>query len=226
MRMSLEPAQLAAYVGHQLDALAPDAEGTQRALERFLPRTLERVEHCFSRIANKYFSDGEGVRFDHLHTDQYAMFLYYLANTVWRESADRQLAGRLYVLNKALHSLDAYYEVALPDIFMLVHPLGTILGRATYADYLVVYQGCTVGSTPRAHAFPVIGERVVVFGNTMILGQCDIGHDSVIAAGSLLINTDVPADSLAVGRHPKVTIRPAKDTFHSHYFRVPTSDHE
>ena len=28
-----------------------------------------------------FFADGEDARFHHLHTDQYAMFLYYLANT-------------------------------------------------------------------------------------------------------------------------------------------------
>ena len=35
----------------------------------------------------------------------------------------------------------------MPDIFMVVHPLVTIVGKVDYKDYLVVYQNCTIGSS-------------------------------------------------------------------------------
>ena len=41
------------------------------------------------------------------------------------------MKDKLFLLNKALHGCDIYYEVALPSVFLLVHPLGTVLGRAS-----------------------------------------------------------------------------------------------
>ena len=43
---------------------------------------MARLEHCFSQVDNRYFFDGQRAVFDHLHGDQYAMWLYLLANYI------------------------------------------------------------------------------------------------------------------------------------------------
>ena len=93
---------------------------------------FQRIEFCFSKINNKYFFDGTNSVFNHLNGDQYAIFLYYLSNTLFRLNQDTNLCSKLYLLNKALHGLDAFYEVQLPDIFMVIHPISTVLGRGKY----------------------------------------------------------------------------------------------
>ena len=74
------------------------------------------------------------------------MFLYFLSQE-YKSDENEELASRFYLLNKYLFGIDIYYEVNLPKIFMFIHPVGTVLGRAEYNDYLVVYQRCGVGSS-------------------------------------------------------------------------------
>jgi serine O-acetyltransferase len=220
MRLSLESKQLTAYVARQLESGFPDGEVKTEALERYVSRALERTEHCFARVNNKYFFDGKQTVFNHLHSDQYAMFLYYLSNTIWRLNGDVALASKVYCLNKSLHALDAFYEVGLPDVFSLVHPVGTVLGRGRYADYFVAYQRCTVGSN-LAGEYPVMEKGVILFGGSMVIGQCHLGQDCKVAAGSLLMDVDVRAGHVAFGRHPEVCFKPSRRNLRELWFRAP-----
>ena len=52
---------------------------------------------------------------------------------------DIEVAVWWYRQNRIQHSIDLFYEVDLPQHVMYVHPVGTVLGRATYGDYLCVY---------------------------------------------------------------------------------------
>ena len=84
MQCSLGRADLSDYVKAQMRYLFPD-DWKLDELPAFANRALERLEYCFSRLRLKGFYDSEGPRFNHLHSDQYAIFLYYLANTAHRE---------------------------------------------------------------------------------------------------------------------------------------------
>ena len=139
---------LCLYVVGQLNSFFPDRNPvSSKFLASVLPQTLDRVEFCFSHVADRYFFDGKTVFFSHLHGDQYGMFLYYLSNTIYRGGGDPSVCAKLFALNKALHGVDAFYEVELPDVFRWVHPLGTVLGRGTYGEYFLVYQRCGIGAT-------------------------------------------------------------------------------
>ena len=41
------------------------------------------------------------------------------------------MSDKLYALNKAMASVDLFYQVELPDIFTFDHPLGSVMGRAS-----------------------------------------------------------------------------------------------
>jgi len=140
--MLMSSSDLAVYVGRQLDSMFPVAEVPASELRVYVDAALERLEVCFSALHLKYFQEEGASRFDPLHTDQYAMFLWYLGNAVWRLRGDERLAARVYALNKALHAVDIFHEVELPDIWCLQHPVGAVLGRASYGDYFCFYQGC------------------------------------------------------------------------------------
>lgn len=204
IRTSLPVAALAALAARQVNNLFPDGDDLSAdALMQSAERALERLEHCFSRVANKYFFDGERAVFDHLHGDQYCMWLYFLANQLHRDGAGAAACSKLFLLNKALHGCDLFYEVALPDIFLVVHPLGTVLGRGEYADYLVAYQRCGVGSNH--DVYPRFGEHVTLRPGSSVLGDCTIGHHCQLAAGSLLIDRDLADHSLYIG-NPKTAM--------------------
>ena len=202
MQLLINKSDQISYTAKQLDGLFPFQVGqTEVVLARCIDLVYDRLEYCFSRILNKYYKKDGEVYFSPLITDQYAVFLYFLARTVATEIQNREMADRVYALNKALHGIDVYYEVKLPDIFLLIHTVGTVLGRAQYSDYLVVYHGVTVGGNLELE-YPVIGEGVGLFANCTVIGRSVIGSESMIAAGSLLINQRVPDRNVCFGMYP------------------------
>lgn len=218
MITSLAPDALAAYVAAQMSHFFPDRTVSGAALQGFVNGALERMDHNLSHQNRKYAREGNDVRFDHLHTDQYAAFLYYLSNTIFRLDGDRTLAAKGYALNKALHSLDVFYEVELPPVFVLHHAVGTVLGRASYGNFLFVYQQCLVGVGADGDA-PVLGDGVILFGGSSVIGKCRLGSNVWISAGSLVLDTDVPDDSVVFGRSPETVIKSARRRVETDVFR-------
>lgn len=209
LRASLSASGLARLAAEQANAFFPDGDPIKAdSLEQAVPRALERLEHCFAAVDNKYFFDGEAALFSHLHGDQYAMWLYLLANELFRQGAPASVCAKLFLLNKALHGCDIYYEVELPSIFLLVHPLATVLGRGSYSDYFVSYQRCGVGSNH--DAYPMFGKHVTLRPGSAVLGACRIGEYCQIAAESLVIDRDLPDHSLYIG-NPKTAVVKRQD---------------
>lgn len=206
MRSSLTPQALAAYAAAQVNAMFPDPDMVRADdLRSAVDVALARLDHCFSHVDNKYFFDGETTVFNHLHGDQYAMWLYVLANELHRQGAPASTCSKLFLLNKALHGLDAFYEVELPSVFLLVHPLGTVLGRGRYSDFFVAYQRCGVGSNH--DIYPTFGKHVTLRPGSAVLGACTVGDGCQIATESLLLDRDLPDNTLYIGGPKTATLK-------------------
>jgi serine O-acetyltransferase len=128
-----------------------------------------------------------------------------LSREVFLKSNDLTLAKKIYLLNKALFGLDVFYEVELPPIFLFVHPVGTVLGRAKYSDYLVVYQRVGVGSNHGI--YPTLGEYVTLHPGAMVLGNSQVGNYCSIGAESLIIDKDIPDNSVYIGNPKEYSIK-------------------
>lgn len=178
-------------------------------IEAFMEKALQRTECCFKQYNNKYYYDADNVLFSPYHSGQYSIFLYYLANTIWEESKDRELCSVIYYLNKCLNSVDWFYEIKLPDSFAVEHPIGSVMGRAEYSNHILFYQGCTVGGSKRngKPLYPELGEFVTMFANSSILGACKIGKHVVLGAGTLVKNQDIPDYSMVFGSSPNLIIK-------------------
>lgn len=209
MKLSLERGELAAYVDRQLGYFFPDGGAGRPALDNALATALDRLEHCFLHVGQRYYRrDGQAV-FDHLNTDQYAAFLYLLANTIHRQGGDERVAAKLYGLNKALHALDVFYAVELPAIFCFVHPVGTVIGRGRFQDYFCAYQNVTVGGDLDGN-LPCLGRGVVMYGGSRVVGRSTLGDNVLVSAGTSILGTDVPANSVVSGASPALAFRSAK----------------
>jgi serine O-acetyltransferase len=207
VKSSLVAEGLARLATQQVNTLFPDGE--EIVADNLMPAVLvalERLEHCFSRIDNKYFFDGQQAVFNHLHGDQYAMWLYLLANELYRQGGPASVCSKLFLLNKSLFSCDIFYEVELPSIFLLVHPLGTVLGRGNYSDYFVAYQRCGVGSN--RDVYPTFGKYVTMRPGSAVLGNSAIGENCQIATESLVLDRDLPENSLYIGDPKTARIKP------------------
>ena len=212
MIRTIESNRLAEYVSRQIQLFYPDDHTVNMVdFVKCISAALDRVEYCFQHINNKYYSDKDGkVLFNHLNGDHYATFLYFLSNTVWLDNNDEVLASKIFLLNKALHGVDIFYEVSMPDIFTLIHPIGTVLGRASYGDFMVVYQGCTIGSVV-GKGFPSLGKNLTMYSNSSLLGNCRVGDNVTVGAGSYVINSEIGDNKIIVGQYPDLRELEADD---------------
>jgi len=134
------------------------------------------------------------------------MFLYLLSRSAFLAGADNQLPTKLFLLNKALHAIDAYFEVELPAVFLFVHPLGTVLGRGKYGDYLTVYQRCGVGSNH--DVYPELGRLVTLHPGSSVLGRCKVGDNVSLATDSLLLDCNVESNNVYIGSPRDSLVKP------------------
>jgi serine O-acetyltransferase len=217
MRLSIGSAQIAEYLARQLSNMFPDRQLSAADCARAVDHALQRLDHCFLQVKDKYLPEGAEPYFNHRHTDHYAMFLYLVANSAFREEGGCELAEKAYALNKALHGIDAYYEVALPEVFFFQHPIGTVLGRATYSNYFIVYQRCTVGGKDRR--YPVIGEGVIMYGGSAIIGECTVGRNVWFSTGARVLRQNVPDDSAVFSQSPNLVVKPTKRNVFESFFQ-------
>lgn len=117
---------------------------------------------------------------------------------------DMSQAEYFYRLNRSQHGVELYYELALPIHFMVVHPIGTVLGRATYGDLLCVYQNVGVGSDLDGNR-PILGEGVVLFPGSKVLGKTKIGSNVFVTANTVVQNCEIPDNSVVFMRSIPVT---------------------
>ena len=206
MKISISKIELTDYICRQINFFFPSKiEVKRNDLLALTDCAISRLEFCFSRINIKYFNDGKQTIFNHLNGDQYSMFLYwmsFLANTDLERS---EVASKLYLLNKALHGIDAFYEIKLPAIFLFVHPLGTVLGRATYQDYLIVYQRCGIGTNKGSN--PKLGKHLTLHPGSTILGSSKIGSNCAIASDSILIDYNLQDNQTYFGNPKSFVIK-------------------
>lgn len=201
MELSISEKKLCIYVTKQLNVFFPDCVLSPKGLEKSIRYAVERLRYCFLHIEKPYYNYNGKCIFNHLHGDHYAMFLYLLSNSLYVLENNDILASKVFLLNKALHGLDAFYSIELPKIFIFVHPIGTILGKATYENYFAVYQNCTIGATEEG-IYPSFSEGTVCYSKSSIIGKCNVGKNVVFAANSLVINQNISDNRLVLGSFP------------------------
>ena len=202
----------------QLDNMFFISEEEKRIIKLAYPAVIRRVEKNFAASPNKYFNRGEDTYFNPYHSGQWLIFLYFLSFELSHPSGsfDPQysLADRVYYLNKVMNGCDLFYEVKLPDIFGIEHPVGTVIGKGSIKDGFFFYQGCTVGGTKDSDGkdqYPTIEENVHMFSHSSILGNSHIGKNVNIGAGCIVKNQNVPDNCNVFGESPNLIIKPKKN---------------
>ena len=209
-------ASLLAYTVAQCAAIVPDGReaGFRAAADAHLDAALERLHRCINACA-----PWRPDEFNVLQSSQHTIFLYFLANTIWTRSGDAAAATRLFLMNKALNGIDLFYEIAMPQVFYIGHSVGIVLAKATYGEFLVLYQNSTVGR--HKDQIPVIGERVVLYPGSAVAAGSVIEDDAVVSQGVRVINRHVPAGMMAfAGEAGALILRPRPDDLLQEYFRL------
>lgn len=171
----------------------------------YLEEAVRRTHECLAKSANKYCVSNEDINFSVYHSVQYCIFLYHLSRVAWEANGNGIIAEKLYYLNKVLNSVDIFYAVALPKIWGCEHPLGSVMGRASYGDQFFFYQGCTVGGNNGQ--YPSIGCNVLMYSNSKILGKCHIGDNVIVTANTYIKAQDIPDNCMVFGQSPDLIIK-------------------
>ena len=214
---TLSTDELTDYICRQLNHFYPDKQVVKCAqLKPFVSSSLERMEYCISHFKRTYFNKNGNPYFDHLHSDQYAMFLYFLSNTIFKEENHLNISAKIYYLNKSLHAIDAFYAIELPDIFYFNHCVGTVLGRAKYANFFAVAPNCIIGGN-HGH-WPVFGEYVGLYKNATVVGNVKTGSNVHITPHTVVRDQDIPKDTIVFGSSPNLVFKKPSCTVKEFWF--------
>jgi len=184
------------YVLYQLNNFFPDKKNPQNdnKFHKTFLNSLDRTEYCFKHVALQSYHYKNKTSFSHTHADQYTLFLWFLSNSLWKEYEDQEYASKIFYLNKILNGLTCMYDAKMPDIFLVIHGGGIILGKASYSDFFVCYQGCTVGAINGV--YPILGKGVAMAPQSSIIGGCQVGHSVTIGNQALLRNENLEDNSI------------------------------
>lgn len=98
---------------------------------------------------------------------------------------------------------------------------GAIIGKN-----LTLHQGVTIGKNfgGKRYGYPTIGDNVIIFPNSVVVGRITIGSNVIIGAGSVVIN-DVPDNCVVAGNPAKIVSedfqKAITDKEWKLYFRLP-----
>lgn len=172
-------------------------------IKKYIDIALNRCEENFAQHRDSRMREG----FNPHHTVQYSIFLYNLSRCLFLDGF-KDAADIIYYLNKNLNNVEWFYEVDLPIYFGAQHPLGSVLGKAKYGEYLFVYQCSIIGGnwTKGKLYYPVLGNNVLMYANSSIIGDCRIGDNVIVAANTHIINQTIPSNCIVFGGDKGVQI--------------------
>ncbi len=104
-------------------------------------------------------------------------------------------------ISRVLTGIDIHPAARIGRRFFIDHGMGVVIGATTIiGDDVLLYQGVTLGGTGNEHGkrHPTLHDNIVVGAGAKILGNIEIGSNSRIGAGSVVVD-DVPENSTVVG---------------------------
>ncbi len=97
--------------------------------------------------------------------------------------------------------IEIHPQARIGHRFFIDHGMGVVIGATTIiGDDVLLYQGVTLGGTGNEHGkrHPTLGNNIVVGSGAKVLGNIEIGSNSRIGAGSVVVDS-VPENSTVVG---------------------------
>ncbi len=104
-------------------------------------------------------------------------------------------------ISRFFTGIEIHPQARIGRRFFIDHGMGVVIGATTIiGDDVLLYQGVTLGGTGNEHGkrHPTLGNNIVVGSGAKVLGNIEIGSNSRIGAGSVVVDS-VPENSTVVG---------------------------
>ena len=143
----------------------------------------------------------------------HVVVLYRLSHVLAQFLPTRPLAFILRGLTVVWGGTEIHPDAQIGSGLRLLHSQKVIIGGGvTIGSDARIHQGVTLagdpgrGSTNAVFGWPVLGDRVTVGADAIVMGPVHVGDGAVIGAKSLVIH-DVPAGATVVGSPARVIRR-------------------
>jgi serine O-acetyltransferase len=141
----------------------------------------------------------------------HAVWFYRLNHWLWNHGV-RLFARWLSQVARLFTGIEIHPAARVGRRLFIDHGMGVVIGEtAVLGDEVTIYQDVTLGGTEKEQGkrHPTIGNRVVIGAGSRVLGNIEIGHNSRIGAGSVVLRS-VPDDSTVVGVPGHIIFRQGK----------------
>lgn len=145
-----------------------------------------------------------------LYSGLHALWWHRPAHALWKANF-RFLARLLSQFSRFLTGVEIHPGAQIGRRFFIDHGMGVVIGEtAIIGDDVMIYHGVTLGGTSlnAVKRHPTIGNRVTIGAGAKVLGNIEIGDDSVIGSNAVVVKS-APAGSRLVGIPAKATPRSA-----------------
>ena len=135
-----------------------------------------------------------------LYSGLHAVWGHRAANWFWRHRA--RLLGRVISqFTRFLTGVEIHPGATIGRRLFIDHGMGIVIGEtAIVGDDVLLYHGVTLGGTSgqRVKRHPTVGDRGVTGAGAKILGDIEIGADSVVGANAVVLKS-MPGNATIVG---------------------------
>ena len=133
----------------------------------------------------------------------HALVLHRLSHRLWllRWPLARLIARASSQLGRWFTGIEIHPGARIGQGVFIDHGMGVVIGEtAVVSDRCLLYQGVTLGGTGKSHGkrHPTLQTNVVVGAGAKVLGAIEVGANTRIGAGSVVLR-DVDPDSTVVG---------------------------
>jgi serine O-acetyltransferase len=135
----------------------------------------------------------------------HAIWFHRIAHWFYKRGL-RTLPRLISEFSRFLTGIEIHPGAKIGEGFFIDHGMGVVIGETTeIGNNVTLYQGVTLGGTgkEKGKRHPTIHDEVVISADATILGPIEIGKNSRVGAGAVVINS-VPPNSTVVGVPGKV----------------------
>ena len=112
--------------------------------------------------------------------------------------------------------IDIHAGAKIGEYFFIDHGTGVVVGETTIiGDNVKLYQGATLGAlspagmatNPNVRRHPKVGNNVVIYANSTLLGGATEIGDNVVVGGNAFLTSSVEPDTIVSVKNPEMTFR-------------------
>jgi serine O-acetyltransferase len=141
----------------------------------------------------------------------HVLYFHRLAHWFWNRNL-KTLGRAISHVGRFLTGIEIHPGARLGQGLFIDHGNGVVIGETSeIGENVTIYQGVTLGGTSleKKKRHPTIGNGVVIGAGATILGPIEVGDNSRIGSGSVVVK-EVPPNSLVVGVPGQVIYRDGK----------------